>query len=113
MNRFPLDVIHRILEYDGKIKYRHGKYMNQIPKDDDRYNILKSIQPIKIVEYSGLWILSSVTIKKMVIFHISPSSYTHGEPIVSSAKSDISCNYIFTKQGFRYSWTIYKNVDWR
>ena len=113
MNRFPLDVIHRILEYDGRIKYRNGKYMNQIPKDDDRYNILKSIQPIEIFEYLGLWIMSSVTIKKMVMFHISPSSYTDGEPIVNSAKSNLSCNYNFTKQGLQYSWTIYKNVDWR
>lgn len=113
MNRLPVEVVHRILEYDGRIKYRNGKYMNQIPKDDDRYVMLKTIQPIEIFEYSGLWIMSSVTIKKIIFFHISPSSYTDGEPIVSFAKSDISYNYNFTKQGFRYGWTIYKNVDRR
>ena len=112
MNLLPQEIVNHILEYDGRIKYRHGKYMNQIAKDDDRYNILKSIQPIKIFEYLGLWIMSSVTIKKMVVFHISPSSYTDGEPIVSSAKSDISCNYSFTKQGLQYSWTIYQNMNW-
>ena len=37
MNRFPLEIVNRILEYDGRIKYRHGKYMNQIAQDDDRY----------------------------------------------------------------------------
>ena len=24
MNRFPLEIVHRILEYDGRIKYRNG-----------------------------------------------------------------------------------------
>ena len=40
MNRFPLEIIHHILQYDGRIKYRNGKYMNQICKDDYRYNLL-------------------------------------------------------------------------
>ena len=43
MNRLPLDIIHRILEYDGRIKYRNGKYMNQICKDDYRYHLLRKI----------------------------------------------------------------------
>ena len=43
MNRFSLEIVHRILEYDGRIKYRHGKYMNQIPKDDDHYHLLRKI----------------------------------------------------------------------
>ena len=41
MNQFPLEIVHRILEYDGRIKYRYGKYMNQIAQDDDRYQMLQ------------------------------------------------------------------------
>ena len=37
MNLLPLELIHYILEYDGRIKYRNGKYMNQIAQYDDRY----------------------------------------------------------------------------
>jgi hypothetical protein len=46
MNRFPLEIAHRILEYDGRIKYRHGKYMNQIAPDDDRYRMLLTVPKI-------------------------------------------------------------------
>lgn len=42
----PQDVIHNILSYSDKIKYRNGKYMNQIRKNDVRYNLFLRIPPI-------------------------------------------------------------------
>jgi len=39
----PKEIINIILEYDGRIKYRKGKYINIIDKKDCRYNI---IQPV-------------------------------------------------------------------
>jgi hypothetical protein len=54
MNQFPLEIVHRILEYDGRIKYRHGKYMNQIPKDDYRYHLLRKRPVFRLDKwYSG------------------------------------------------------------
>jgi hypothetical protein len=43
MNLLPSEIVHRILEYDGRIKYRNGKYMNQIDPDDYRYHLLRKI----------------------------------------------------------------------
>ena len=43
MYLLPLEIVHRILEYDGRIKYRNGKYMNQIAQDDYRYHLLRKM----------------------------------------------------------------------
>jgi hypothetical protein len=66
MNQLPTELNNRILEYAGKIKWRNGKYMGQIPKDDERYAILRTI-PQKIggpcMIYSGMCYMSGVSNK--------------------------------------------------
>lgn len=44
----PHDIVHNILSYNDKIKYRNGKYMNQICKNDTRYKLLLKIPPIRV-----------------------------------------------------------------
>ena len=39
----PKTLLHIILEYDGRIKYRNGKYVDIIHKNDERYNIIRPI----------------------------------------------------------------------
>jgi len=36
----PTELLDIILEYDGRIKYKKGKYVNIIHKNDERYNII-------------------------------------------------------------------------
>jgi hypothetical protein len=45
MNTLPKDIIHHILQYNDAIKWRNGRYMNQIPRNDARYELLKTIPP--------------------------------------------------------------------
>jgi hypothetical protein len=43
MRYIPRELVHIILDYDGKIKYRRGEYINIIHKHDDRYNVITPI----------------------------------------------------------------------
>lgn len=44
----PKELLDLILEYDGRIKYKKGKYVNIIHKNDIRYKIIKNIISKKI-----------------------------------------------------------------
>ena len=48
MKALPKELLHIILEFDGRIKYRNGKYINIIHKHDERYNIIAPLIHKKI-----------------------------------------------------------------
>jgi len=54
--QLPFEVVKQILEYEGSMKYRHGRFMTQIPKTDLRYPILRTI-PRKLITKYGTCIV--------------------------------------------------------
>ena len=108
MNLLPLEIVHRILEYDGRIKYRHGKYMNQIAQDDDRYKMLLTL-PI-ILPCTPEWSSSCyIILQKKYIYYTKRFniSYTGEAPIYEINYFGSMTNYFYTKEGISYCWTIY------
>ena len=113
MNRFPLEIVHRILEYDGKIKYRNGEYINQISPDDDRYKMLQTIPQIQPHKHS-FWIMMSVSCKTNKIYcikHIASSlelNSDKGPILLETYRNKMEVRYSYYNQGFHYKFIIYK-----
>jgi len=54
----PEELLHIILSYDGRIKYKNGKYVNIIHTNDERYNVItpiisKKMKIMQNIELSG------------------------------------------------------------
>ena len=114
MNLLPLDIIHRILEYDGRIKYRHGKYMNQIAQDDDRYQMLLPVHKIHQCIDNDYFLYMTVSDSRnrnrIIIYREKHIAFNLCEEL---SLIDTYCNascvlYIYKNQGFQYILTIYK-----
>jgi hypothetical protein len=104
----PLELVNRILEYDGRIKYRHGKYMNQIAQDDDRYKILLTVP--KIETYNHHYLCMTITGNGNKIYcEKNVSGYLLKELIMINIYSDTGkVSYCYKNQGFHYIFIIYK-----
>lgn len=49
----PVELINKIINYTGVVTFYKGKYYNKIPKNDNRYTMLKNIiKPPHIIEDS-------------------------------------------------------------
>jgi hypothetical protein len=41
--RLPIEIIKKIMQYDGRFKYQNGRFISQISKNDNRYTLLSKI----------------------------------------------------------------------
>ena len=58
------ELLNIILEYDGRIKYKNGKYINVIHKNDERYNIIKPIIIDDLLATGGTIIATANLLRK-------------------------------------------------
>ena len=114
MNLLPLEIVHRILEYDGRIKYRHGKYMNQIAQDDDRYKMLLTMPIIEpypnYLQHGYLMIVDTsnkIYCEKKKAAH-TESYYGEKVNLILTMSNIEKIQYIFINQGCYYNFIIYK-----
>ena len=49
LRNIPKDILDIILEYDGRIKYRNGKYVNVIHQNDERYDVIRPVMNKKMI----------------------------------------------------------------
>ena len=114
MNQFPLEIVHRILEYDGRIKYRNGKYMNQIAQDDDRYQMLQPIPKThSFIDNHNFFYMrvSDSRNRNRIIIHREKhfkSSLCEKLSLIDTYSNTRYVQYIYYNQGFQYWLTIYK-----
>ena len=93
MNHLPLEIVHRILEYDGRIKYRNGKYMNQIAPDDERYKMLQTLPQI---DSNNSDFMSSHK-NNFHIYKYTSSLYSYEKPLITTGSYDRSRSYCFAQ----------------
>ena len=110
MIRLPLELVHRILEYDGRIKYRNGKYMNQIAQDDYRYKLLLTIPKIQSHNHHFWYMTISGPRSKIYCEKMNSSYWLHvKQPYLIDIQSNIArVKYIFVSQDSYCTFTIYK-----
>lgn len=65
--KLPFDMVKKILEYEGSMKYRHGRFITQIHKTDFRYPILRTI-PRKLITKYGTSIVELSVKNSLVVY---------------------------------------------
>ena len=53
LHYLPIELVRIIMEFEGTLVVRNGKYMNRIHKSDPRYNILLTIPKPKLTVYDN------------------------------------------------------------
>jgi|LauGreDrversion4_1035100.scaffolds.fasta_scaffold00158_10 hypothetical protein len=96
---FPQEIIIKILEYDGRIKYRNGKFTDQITIDDKYEKIIKLInvkyfyqQKIKLYSINHFYIEIVLTRRPKKIGVIF-DYYYYGRVYMFSFYKDIRNTY--------------------
>lgn len=76
-----IDIVIKILEYTGKIKYRSGVFIDQISKEDYRYSILLT-KKIPVTSITPHWLHFTRSIKLNNLSSIRVSHFKNSNEII-------------------------------
>ena len=120
----PKEIINIILEYDGRIRYRNGKYIVQINKEDKIYecikekiqkdlNMVKSINRyMEMSNYNYNWAISNNISMEDFESHFSLKIYPHVKLNKLKDNSKYGMYFIFNYRMNRiYGCYFYKDVS--
>lgn len=108
MNFLPHEIVQRILEYNGSIKYRNGIYINQISHDDYRYVVLKQIPRIFIMDHPDYFCRVGKIGSRNFLFEKKVYPFIMNEPMTVIVNYCEENHYEFIQNGIWYDWIIYK-----
>ena len=94
-NELSKEIINIILEYDGRIKYRNGKYIDQINIEDKIYNSIK--EKIK----------KDLSLVKRINYNVKLSNYYYNYAIINN----ISMEYYNLHFNYNISINVKLNIS--
>lgn len=97
--KLPIEMVYFILEYNGSVKMRNGKYMNQICMDNIKYVIKPLIQKIYYIFYR----YNRVSIISILIANTKKSFYYFATDYGIRITLHIANNEKYTK--------LYSNIE--
>jgi len=113
MIQLPNEIMHIILEYYGKIKYRNGKYINQINTENNNYELVKEKLNNKIAVINNI----KKEIKYNQLYHIHYDIPYNNEfrvwPIIniSQNKTQYGLSYNYDTIRNQYDIYFYKDIS--
>jgi hypothetical protein len=110
----PKDIINLILEYDGRIKYRNGKYIDQINIQDEKYTLIKKKIVYKLFLIKK--IETNILINRLFndLFNINIHGFFISFPIhisTNNTEYGLAHSNVNFGQTNHYTITFYKNIS--